>query len=143
MQQMSFPDNTFDAVYAIEATVHAPSLEGIYSQIFRVLKPGGVFGVYVVLVVSAAGVFNNYESTRTLAHELGKDNIRVNAVLPGAIVTERQKRLWLTKEYEAEILSRQALKRLLQPEVEDRLGWDANFVASRQNLSASTGGSSG
>jgi len=45
-QQMSFPDNTFDAVYAIEATVHAPSLEGIYSQIFRVLKPGGVFGVY-------------------------------------------------------------------------------------------------
>ncbi|KAK5999113.1 Sterol 24-C-methyltransferase erg6 [Cladobotryum mycophilum] len=44
--QMTFPDNTFDAVYAIEATVHAPSLEGIYSQIFRVLKPGGVFGVY-------------------------------------------------------------------------------------------------
>jgi sterol 24-C-methyltransferase len=33
-------------VYAIEATVHAPSLEGIYSEIFRVLKPGGVFGVY-------------------------------------------------------------------------------------------------
>ncbi|KAK8914869.1 Sterol 24-C-methyltransferase [Metarhizium anisopliae] len=45
-QQMSFEDNTFDAVYAIEATVHAPTLEGIYSQIFRVLKPGGVFGVY-------------------------------------------------------------------------------------------------
>lgn len=44
--QMSFPDNSFDAVYAIEATVHAPTLEGIYSEIFRVLKPGGVFGVY-------------------------------------------------------------------------------------------------
>lgn len=44
--QMDFPENSFDAVYAIEATVHAPSLEGIYSQIFRVLKPGGVFGVY-------------------------------------------------------------------------------------------------
>lgn len=43
---MSFPENSFDAVYAIEATVHAPTLEGIYSQIFRVLKPGGVFGVY-------------------------------------------------------------------------------------------------
>jgi sterol 24-C-methyltransferase len=43
---MSFPDETFDAVYAIEATVHAPSLEGVYSQIYRVLKPGGVFGVY-------------------------------------------------------------------------------------------------
>ena len=45
-QQMSFPPNSFDAVYAIEATVHAPSLEGVYSQIFRVLKPGGIFGVY-------------------------------------------------------------------------------------------------
>lgn len=44
--QMSFPDNSFDAVYAIEATVHAPTLEGIYGEIFRVLKPGGIFGVY-------------------------------------------------------------------------------------------------
>jgi sterol 24-C-methyltransferase len=44
--QMSFPDNSFDAVYAIEATVHAPRLEGVYGEIFRVLKPGGVFGVY-------------------------------------------------------------------------------------------------
>lgn len=26
--------------------MHAPSLEGVYSEIFRVLKPGGVFGVY-------------------------------------------------------------------------------------------------
>ncbi|KAK4156791.1 sterol 24-C-methyltransferase erg-4 [Chaetomidium leptoderma] len=44
--QMSFPDQSFDAVYAIEATVHAPKLEGVYSEIYRVLKPGGVFGVY-------------------------------------------------------------------------------------------------
>ncbi|EPX74437.1 sterol 24-C-methyltransferase Erg6 [Schizosaccharomyces octosporus yFS286] len=44
--KMPFDDNTFDFVYAIEATVHAPSLEGVYSEIYRVLKPGGVFGVY-------------------------------------------------------------------------------------------------
>ena len=50
---MSFPANSFDAVYAIEATVHAPSLEGVYSQIFRVLKPGGVFGVYEWLMTAA------------------------------------------------------------------------------------------
>jgi sterol 24-C-methyltransferase len=43
---MPFPDNTFDAAYAIEATVYAPSLEGVYSEIFRVLKPGGKFAVY-------------------------------------------------------------------------------------------------
>ena len=51
--QMSFPPDTFDAVYAIEATVHAPSLEGVYSQIFKVLKPGGVFGVYEWLMTEA------------------------------------------------------------------------------------------
>lgn len=43
---MAFPENTFDAAYAMEATVHAPTLQGVYEQIFRVLKPGGTFGVY-------------------------------------------------------------------------------------------------
>ncbi|BAE61033.1 unnamed protein product [Aspergillus oryzae RIB40] len=43
---LDFPDNKFDAVYVIEATVHAPSLQKVYEQIFRVLKPGGRFGVY-------------------------------------------------------------------------------------------------
>ncbi|ODV61991.1 sterol 24-C-methyltransferase [Ascoidea rubescens DSM 1968] len=44
--KMDFPENSFDAVYAIEATVHAPVLNGVYSEIYKVLKPGGVFGVY-------------------------------------------------------------------------------------------------
>ena len=43
---MEFPENSFDAVFVIEATVHAPSLQGVYEQIYRVLKPGGSFGVY-------------------------------------------------------------------------------------------------
>ncbi|CAL1707228.1 unnamed protein product [Somion occarium] len=41
-----FGENSFDAVYAIEATVHAPSWEGVYGEIMKVLKPGGIFGVY-------------------------------------------------------------------------------------------------
>jgi NAD(P)-dependent dehydrogenase (short-subunit alcohol dehydrogenase family) len=59
--------------------------------------------------------------TRTLAHELGPDNIRVNAVLPGAIATERQRQLWYTPEYKAEIMASQALKRDILPEDVARL----------------------
>ena len=53
--------------------------------------------------------------TRTLAHELGPANIRVNCVLPGAIMTERQRRLWVTPEYAAQIQSAQSIKRELLP----------------------------
>jgi D-xylose 1-dehydrogenase len=59
--------------------------------------------------------------TRTLAHELGQHNIRVNCILPGAILTERQKRLWLTEEYKKVVLAAQALKRFISPEEVARL----------------------
>ncbi len=59
--------------------------------------------------------------TRTMAHELGPANIRVNSILPGAILTERQRRLWFTPEYNAEVLAAQALKRNLVPEDVARL----------------------
>ena len=40
------PDNSFDAVYAIEATCYAPDKLSIYGEIFRLLKPGACFGAY-------------------------------------------------------------------------------------------------
>ena len=42
MKLNDFKDNSFDGVYAIEATCHAPKREVVYGQIFRVLKPGQV-----------------------------------------------------------------------------------------------------
>ena len=40
------PDNTFDAVYDIEATCHAPDKAAVYGEVFRVLKPGACFGAF-------------------------------------------------------------------------------------------------
>ena len=54
--------------------------------------------------------------TRTVAAELGEFNIRVNSVVPGAILTERQKALWLTPELENDIYTNQALPFRVLPE---------------------------
>lgn len=47
---MPFPDDTFDRIYAMEATCYATSLEQVYTEIRRVLKPGGFFGTYEWLI---------------------------------------------------------------------------------------------
>lgn len=44
--KMPFEDNHFDAAYAIEATCHAPTLELVFAEIFRVIKPGATFVSY-------------------------------------------------------------------------------------------------
>jgi NAD(P)-dependent dehydrogenase (short-subunit alcohol dehydrogenase family) len=53
--------------------------------------------------------------TRALARDLGSSNIRVNCVVPGAIRTPRQMKLWHTPEEEAKILEQQCLKRRVDP----------------------------
>jgi D-xylose 1-dehydrogenase len=71
--------------------------------------------VYVTAKAAVVGM------TRAFAHQLGSDNIRVNCVMPGAILTERQKKLWFTETYKAEILASQALKRMILPDDVARL----------------------
>ena len=53
--------------------------------------------------------------TRALARDLGPHNIRVNCVVPGAVRTPRQARLWHNSEEEARILEQQCLKRRVDP----------------------------
>ena len=53
--------------------------------------------------------------TRALARDLGGSNIRVNCVVPGAIRTPRQMKLWHSPEEEAKILAQQCLKTRVDP----------------------------
>ena len=53
--------------------------------------------------------------TRSLARDFGPDNIRVNCVVPGWIMTERQIEKWLTPEGEETLMKQQCLKQKLTP----------------------------
>ena len=53
--------------------------------------------------------------TRSFARDLGEFNIRVNSVVPGWVMTQRQIDLWLNDESEKELMKRQCLKEKLMP----------------------------
>jgi len=54
--------------------------------------------------------------TRSLAREFGPDKIRVNALAPGWVLTQKQKDLWVTEDGLAAHLDRQCLKDTLDPQ---------------------------
>ena len=99
--------------FAIQAVIPAMRAAGRGSIInmssIAWLIPSTGLPLYVAAKAAIVGL------TRTFAHELGPLNIRVNAVLPGAIATEKQKQLVYTPEYTTEILRNQALKRQIDP----------------------------
>ena len=53
--------------------------------------------------------------TRSFARDLGEYNIRVNSVVPGWTITQRQLEKWLTPESEADMMKKQCIKKRLMP----------------------------
>lgn len=70
----------------------------------------GDFPAYVTANAGINGL------TRALAREFGGDRIRVNALAPGWVLTQKQKDLWVTPEGLSAHLERQCLKDTLAPE---------------------------
>ncbi|HVJ51851.1 MAG TPA: SDR family oxidoreductase [Aliidongia sp.] len=71
----------------------------------------GQAGMPVYLTAKSAAI----GLTRALARELGPSKIRVNALIPGWIMTERQIELWLTPESEAQLMKDQCIPEKLYP----------------------------
>jgi len=78
---LPFPDNTFDSIYAIEAICHAPDKVGIYTELMRVLKPGGKFACYEWCLTDK---FDHNNKT----HLEIKENIEVGDGLPDIDTTQ-------------------------------------------------------
>ena len=66
-----------------------------------------------VAYVTAKGAI--HAMTRSLARSFGHDRIRVNCLLPGWVMTERQIRLWLDEAGERRIAERQCIPDKLVP----------------------------
>lgn len=72
--------------------------------------PQGGFPAYATAKSAMHGL------TRTLARDFGPFNIRVNCVVPGWVMTERQLKLWLTPEADAARAKAQCLPSRVMPE---------------------------
>ena len=79
-----------------------------FSSINALLGPANMPG-YVTAKAGLVGM------TKALARDYGDSEIRVNAILPGWVVTDRQLQTWLTPEAEADWMKQVALKKRLQP----------------------------
>ncbi len=85
------------------------------------MMPQGGYPAYTTAKAAVLGL------TRTMARDLGQHGIRVNAISPGWVSTERQKKLWMTPEAEAAHLDRICLKSMIDPDYIARM---ALFLAS-------------
>ncbi len=72
-------------------------------------EAGGGFPAYATAKAAVHGL------TRTMARDLGGHNIRVNTVVPGWIMTDRQKDLWASPEALEAQKARQCLPTLIEP----------------------------
>jgi NAD(P)-dependent dehydrogenase (short-subunit alcohol dehydrogenase family) len=84
-------------------------------------EAGGGFPIYATSKAAVHGM------TRTLARDLGQHRIRVNTIVPGWIMTQRQKELWATPEALEKHRERQCLPDLIDPVYVARM---ALFLAS-------------
>ncbi|GAA3558031.1 SDR family oxidoreductase [Microlunatus spumicola] len=112
----------WDASFAVNVRHHFFAAQAVAAQM-RALGGGSVINLGSIsahidlvdlpsYITAKAGVEG---LTRTLARELGPDRIRVNCIIPGWVMTERQLRDWVTPEAEESIRRNQCLTEPVMP----------------------------
>ena len=91
-----------------------------FGSISWMLKQGGM-PVYTTAKAAVQGL------TRSLARDFGPFNIRVNTLVPGWVMTEKQLRLWVDDKARADIARGQCINKPLQP---DHIAAMALFLAA-------------
>jgi NAD(P)-dependent dehydrogenase (short-subunit alcohol dehydrogenase family) len=126
-----FWDRSFDVnlrhhFFAAQA-VHPHMKELGYGSIINFSSISWRFGAdQMVAYATAKGAV--VALTRALARSFGPDNIRVNAIEPGAVITERQRELWFkTQDAIDQTVERQLIRRVL---LGDEIARTALFLAA-------------
>ncbi len=111
------------------------SIVNFSSVSYHVMTPN--LSVYQAAKAAVIGM------TRGLARDLGPDNIRLNSITPGWIMTQRQIDLWLTPESEAALMAAQCLKeKVYPPDIARMALWlaaDDSRLVTAQNFTVDGG----
>lgn len=103
----------------------------------RAKKAGAIVNMSSITALNGSPALPDYSAakgaiitlTRTLARKYGPDGIRCNAVAPGAVVTPRQARLWVSPEQQKAFIERQPLH---EPVTEANIADAVVFLSSDQ-----------
>ena len=142
-----FWDRSFDVnlrhhFFAAQA-VHPHMKELGYGSIINFSSISWRFGAdQMVAYATAKGAV--VALTRALARSFGPDNIRVNAIEPGAVITERQRELWFkTQDAIDQTVERQLIRRVLLGEEIARtvlfLAADDSRMITKQSITVDAG----
>ena len=141
----------WDQSQAVNLRHHFFAAQAVHPQM-KELGGGSIVNLSSIAWRAGAGDMPAYATakagvtglTRALARAFGPDNIRVNAIEPGAVMTDRQRRLWYkTQELVDAMAQRQMLRRTLLGEEIARtalfLAADDSRMITKQSLTVDAG----
>lgn len=124
--------------------------QAVYPQM-KAAGTGSIVNFGSISWMNSEGGYNAYTTskaavhgmTRGLARDWGADRIRVNTVVPGWVMTERQIKLWLDADGERQLFENQCLKeKLYPPDIARMVLWlaaDDSRLCTAQNFIVDAG----